>query len=305
MFAQNNTTTIKIYPQPPAAGKRVLCREICTNDADGVINLLMRGFLPSRGRNFWANVWRLLTERPVPAGVPRYGYLLESGGAPVGVILLIYTQIDDGATVRLQCNFSSWCVEPEFRPFATLLISRTLRRKDVTYFNVTPAPHTLAILKAQGFEQFSKGRVVALPALSRPKWRTRIETVSPQSQLPPEIPAFERELLRSHAEYGCISLVCHAPDGPHPFVFARRRKWGLLPFVFLVYCRDLGEFVRFAGNLGWYLLVRGIPIAITDANGPLAGLVGRYSNTNPKYFRGPDKPRLADLSYSERAMFEV
>jgi hypothetical protein len=305
MIRRNNTLALRNDPEPPAVSKRVLCREIRTNDADEVINLLTRGFVPSRGRNFWANAWRLLSERQVPAGLPRYGYVLESGGVPVGVILLICTEINDGTKPRLQCNFSSWYVDPEFRPYATLLISCTFKRKDITYFNVTAAPHTLAILQAQGFQQFSRGRVVALPALSWPDRSCRIETVTPQSALSPVIPPNERELLRTHAEYGCICVVCHAEDGPHPFVFARRRKWGVLPFVFLIYCRDPAEFVRFAGNLGWYLLMRGIPLAIIDANARMAGLVGLYMNVNPKYFRGPDKPRIGDLSYSERAMIEV
>jgi hypothetical protein len=270
-----------------------------------VINLLTRGFVPSRGRAFWANAWQLLTDRPVPAGVPRYGYLLESGGLPVGVILLIYKEINDGPKPQLQCNFSSWYVDPEFRAFATLLISCTLKRKDVTYINVTPAPHTLRILKAQGFEQFSKGRVVALPTLSWPRWDCRVEPVTPQSAFSPAISASESALLRAHTEYGCISVICHAEDGPHPFVFARRLRWGLVPYVFLIYCRVPSDFVRFAGNLGWHLFGRGIPLVILDANGPVAGLVGPYSDTNPKYFKGPDKPRLGDLSYSERAMFEV
>jgi hypothetical protein len=270
-----------------------------------VINLLTRGFVPSRGRAFWANAWQLLTDRPVPAGLPRYGYLLESDGLPVGVILLICSEINDGPKPRLQCNFSSWYVDPEFRAFATLLISCTLKRKDVTYFNVTPAPHTLQILRAQGFEQFSKGRVVALPALSLPRGDCRVERVTLRSTFPPALSASERALLLTHAEYGCISVICHAKDGPHPFVFARRIRWGLLPFAFLIYCRDTSDFVRFAGNLGWHLLGRGIPLVIVDANSPIAGLIGRYSDTNPKYFKGPDKPRLGDLSYSERAMFEV
>jgi hypothetical protein len=305
MRLQRSAEALSIYPKQPVSGKRVLCREIRTTDADGVINLLTRGFLPSRGRPFWANAWQLLTDRPAPAGLPRYGYVLESEDKPVGVILLICSEINDGPTPRLQCNFSSWYVDPEFRAFATLLISCTLRRKDVTYFNVTPAPHTLPILKAQGFEIFSKGRVVALPALSLPSSNCHIETVSPQTQLPSGLTAQERELLRTHAGFGCITVICHTKDGPHPFVFARRRRWRVVPFAFLIYCRAPDEFVRFAGNLGWYLAMRGIPIVIVDANGPMAGLVGRYSDTNPKYFIGPHKPQLCNLSYSERAMFEV
>jgi hypothetical protein len=305
MGRQHRAPAIRIYPTQPAAGKRVLCREIRTTDANGVINLLTRGFLPSRGRPFWANAWQLLTDRSVPPGLPRYGYLLESEGRPVGVILLIYSEINDGPKSRLQCNFSSWYVDPEFRAYATLLISCTLKRKDVTYFNVTPAPHTLPILKAQGFEPFSNGRVAALPVLSRPQPNCRIGTINTETPLPLDLSADERKLLRIHAEYGCITVICHTEDGAHPFVFARRRRWGVVPFAFLIYCRAPDEFVRFAGNLGRYLAGRGIPIVIVDANGPIAGLVGRYLNTNPKYFRGPDKPRLGDLSYSERAMFEV
>jgi hypothetical protein len=305
MGRQRSELAVRIYPKQPAVGKRVLCREIRTTDADEVINLLTLGFLPSRGRAFWANAWQLLTDRPVPAGLPRYGYLLESEGKPVGVILLICTEINDGEKTRVQCNFSSWYVDPDYRAFATLLISCTLKRKDVTYFNVTPAPHTLAILKAQGFEPFSKGRVTALPALTWPRPNCRIEIVERESPLPLGLSAHERRLLPIHADYGCITLICHAEDGPHPFVFARRRKWGVVPFAFLIYCRAPEEFAHFAGNLGRYLFGAGIPIVIVDANGPISGLVGRYSNTNPKYYRGPDKPRLGDLSFSERAMFEV
>jgi hypothetical protein len=35
-------------------------------------------------------------------------------------------------------------------------------------------------------------------------------------------------------------------------------------------------------------------------------LIGRYFDaTMPKYFKGPDRPRLGDLAYTEAAMFGV
>jgi hypothetical protein len=40
-----------------------------------------------------------------------------------------------------------------------------------------------------------------------------------------------------------------------------------------------------------------------DANGPIAGLIGRYSDGAPKYVKGPDHLRLGDLAYSERVLF--
>jgi hypothetical protein len=41
-----------------------------------------------------------------------------------------------------------------------------------------------------------------------------------------------------------------------------------------------------------------------DANGPIEGLPGRYVDAaSPKYFKGPNPPRLGDLAFSERVMF--
>jgi hypothetical protein len=106
-----------------------------------------------------------------------------------------------------------------------------------------------------------------------------------------------------HRNYGCISVICRTGDGRYPFVFQPRRKAGLVPFAVLAYCRRLEDFVRFAGPLGRFLAWRGIFLVITDADGPIAGLVGSYRDGFPKYFRGPDPPRLGDWAYSERLLF--
>ena len=78
----------------------------------------------------------------------------------------------------------------------------------------------------------------------------------------------------------------------------------MMPFARLVYCRDVEDFVRFAGPLGRYLVRRGFPLVVLDANGPVPGLIGKYSNDFPKYFKGPDKPRLGDMAYSTRVIFD-
>jgi hypothetical protein len=44
---------------------------------------------------------------------------------------------------------------------------------------------------------------------------------------------------------------------------------------------------------------------ILDANGPIPGLYGKYRANMPRYFRGPDRPRLGDLAYTEAALFDV
>ena len=54
------------------------------------------------------------------------------------------------------------------------------------------------------------------------------------------------------------------------------------------------------------LAARGRPFVVLDSNGPIPGLVGKYFDAKmPKYFKGPDRPRLGDLAYTEAAMFGV
>ena len=45
---------------------------------------------------------------------------------------------------------------------------------------------------------------------------------------------------------------------------------------------------------------------LIDANGPIPGLIGWFSRGRmPKYFKGPQRPRLGDLAYSEYAVLGV
>ena len=92
--------------------------------------------------------------------MPKYGYLLESGGAPVGVVLAISSTIRQRDATRTRCNVSSWYVDPEFRIYAVLLISRAIGKKNITYLQLTPSDHVLPIVEAQGFSRFSDGLFV-------------------------------------------------------------------------------------------------------------------------------------------------
>jgi hypothetical protein len=63
--------------------------------------------------------------------------------------------------------------------------------------------------------------------------------------------------------------------------------------------------VRFSSLIGRHLVMRGCPLVIIDADGPMLGLSGFYLDGRPKYFKGPDRPRLGDLAYTEAALFGV
>jgi hypothetical protein len=282
----------------------VRCRQIAESDIDGVASLLTGGF-SKRTRAFWLRALGQLRDRRSPEGFPKYGYLLESNGVPVGAILLIFSALGAAEASRVRCNVSSWYVEPEFRGYASMLVSQALRHKDVTYVNVSPAPNTWPIIEAQGFSRYCNGIFVAVPILNLFTGESRAKVINAGAQADDRFDPVERDLLLQHAELGCISVWCVTKEQAYPFVFRRRIVKGI-PCVQLIYCRGVQDFVRFAGPLGWYLATRGRPLVIVDSNAPIAELAGVFRpGRMPKYFKGPEQPRLGDLAYTEHAMLGV
>jgi hypothetical protein len=280
---------------------QIRCREIQDGDFPAVAELLSRSFTRPE---LQLRRLRRLAERDAPGGLPKIGYLLESKDALVGVILMICSTIAKDGMSIIRCNLSSWHVEPDYRAYAPLLIAQALKYKGVTYVNVSARPATWPIVEAQGFSRYSKGVFIAIPALSRGTAPARLMRIRPGMALGDDIGSFEGALLSEHAGFGCLSILCRAADGAHPFVFARRDLKGVLPSVQLVYCRSIEDFVRHARRIGWYLAARGICCVQIDANGPIAGLTGRYfSDRMPKFVRGGDGPRQGDLAYTNIALF--
>jgi plasmid stabilization system protein ParE len=284
-----------------SAAPKIRCRPIADADLDNIAHLLKRGFGARRTRAFWRGALGRLQARAVPPDMPRYGYLLENDGAAVGAILLIFATTPGGGAVR--ANVSSWYVEPAFRGYAPLLVSQALKLKQVTYLNISAAPHTWPILEAQGYRRYSNGVFVAMPAWQRSSVGDMRLLAAGQAPEAPHEP-FERDLIIAHAGYGCIGFWCETRERAHPFIFRPRIVKSVVPCAQLIYCRDVADMVRFAGPIGRLLARRGRPFVVIDANGPIEGLLGRYlDGTMPKFFRGPVEPRLGDLAYTETALF--
>ncbi len=246
--------------------------------------------------------------REVPDGYPRFGYMLDNDGRPVGVLLLLYTSRVNGGETAIQCNLSSWYVEPAFRNYAPLLTKIAQRHKEVTYLNISPATWTWRIIEAQGFSPYCSGLFFSIPAASRVTPRMIVETVSPDTRAIDGLSEVEVELLTRHARYGCLSLVCRTPTGgPLPFILLPmriRRGWIAPPAMQLIYCRDIAEYVQCAGAIGRALIRHGKLSVILDSNGPVPGLRGIYSSARGrKYFKGPHPPRLADLTDTELVLY--
>lgn len=300
-------------------GPRIRRREIEERDFVGVVDLLGRGF-PGRPRRYWERGLGRMGERPALPGCPRYGVLLEADGAVVGVALTLFSAPARGGPADgsagdaggVRCNLSSWTVDPAYRMQASLLVAALLKRRDVTFTNISPAPHTWATIEAQGFRPYATGQALVAPILARrgPPARVSAEPASWRG-LP------EAALLDDHRGYGCTCLAVAAADGVHPFVFLpfRARSGRLpLPLMQLVYARGPADFARFARPLGLWLLARGALGVMVDDDGrgephgepygePGGPPVLRRFRRGRKYAKGPHVPRLGDLSYTERVIF--
>jgi hypothetical protein len=281
---------------PSSTSPPVRCRQIQAADLEAVADVLARGF-PAKPRKYWTTALERLANRERPPGCPEFGYLLEAESRIVGVVLLIFGTVN-GA---VRCNISSWYVEPSHRGHAAVLAAMATKLKHVTYINTSAAAHTWPILEAQGYRRYSRGLFLAVPALSGGRGVTaRALSDSAEHRALPEY-----ELLRAHAEAGCVTAVCDTAAGPLPFVFLRRRiTRAPIPTLQLVYARDTGSFVRCAGPLGRFLLTRGGPTVICDADGPIPGLVGAFfKDRGPRFFKGPTEPRPNDLAFTEMVVF--
>jgi len=273
-------------------------REIGEPDVPVLLELLHRGFpVP---RQFWEVGLARLAARPVPDGMPRFGYMLTDDDRAVGAIFLISSVRQTGGRPALFANLSSWYVEPAYRRHATLLYKRALANKEATYLNLGPASNVQHIVEAMGFTRYAAGQVAALPALARNQVRGRVRVYGAVDLAACGLDDRERRLLEAQAAYGCIVFCCVAEGRTYPFVFLPRIVKRYVPGAQLAYCRDIADLRAVAGTVGRHLLRQGRPLVLIDANGAIPGIPGKYfPGVNPKYCKGPARPILGDLAETE------
>jgi hypothetical protein len=176
----------------------------------------------------------------------------------------------------------------------------SFRDPAVTYVNISPAPVTWGTIEAQGFRCLREGWFLSFPALSRRGEKVRILQLSAARG-----DLRERALLEEHEALGCVVFVLEAAGQQHPFVFASRRIFHrAIPLMKLAYCRDFGDYVRFAGPIGRHLLARGMPGIVVDSDVRAKDLPG-FPIEKPRryYVRGPHPPQGGDLAYTETIFF--
>jgi len=282
----------------------VVCREIAEPDLPAVVDCLARHF-PERTRTYWSCAVDQLRRRETPEGCPRFGQMLEAEHRVVGVLLQIFSVRDAAQGNVLRCNLSSWCVDEDYRALALVLQSRATQRRDATYVNITPAPHTTRFLEATGFTAYAGGRMLFAPLLGRAHGDARVREYDENDPESSRLSQNERRLLAEHRALGCLSLMGLKDGAARPLVFQRRRLPKLpLPCLHVVFCRDIADLALFARPLGLYFARRGLFLAVADANGPAPGLTGAFLRGQmPHYFKDGPAPCPCDLAYTEVVLF--
>jgi len=206
----------------------------------------------------------------------------------VGVILLISSKRGN----QIVCNLSSLYVEPQWRSHTPLLVSLATKLKHVTYLDVSPPPHVWRTLQAQGFAPYNFGRTVlyALPGRG---------TV--RGDIPDDLP--EAQLLRDHRAMGWISLTVEKDGIVSPFVLRPHRlDRPAIAVMDVMFCRGADDLNRCASALARHFLPQGRLGFLID--GDMEAMLSHYvEGKEPRYFKGPYRPILGDLAYTERAIF--
>jgi hypothetical protein len=287
-----------------SAPANVVCRVIEERDLPKVVDCLTRGF-PERPREFWTRGLARLATRPAVGDLPRFGHLLAAGDKVVGALLQIASTRETEAGATSRCNMAGWCVDPNYRGYAHPLHARAIRRREVVYFTVTPAPHTLPTLAAVGYRRYSEGQVIFAPLLSRGEVGARVIDYAPDSPEAALLSASDARLLADHAALGCHAYIGLLGGEARPLVFQPRKIWrDLIPCVHLVYCREASDLARFGPAYGRRLARHGRFFVVADAVGPVPGLAGRYfAGREPRYYKGPQALSPCDLADTELVIF--
>lgn len=289
---------------PAAATERVRCRLIADDDLSAVAGLLCEGF-PGRGRAFWEAGLARMKQRAVPPTAPRYGFCLSAGGGLVGAILVIASERLVHGRPEIFANVASWYVNESYRAYAQLLVSIALRNKDITYTNVSPAPHTWPIVENQGYTRYCDGLFFCFGLLTRPSSNAVIKTFERQKHGG----IADADLLNRQRDLGCDVVVAEEPHTTTGFVFRRYHVRGgrlPMPAMFVIHTPSVEAFARLAGNLSRFFFPRAAPFLIVDADGPLSGLPGIFTAARGrKYFKGPHRPSHGQLADSEFSIFGV
>jgi hypothetical protein len=273
-------------------------REITDSDLGAVRDLLVEGF-PLRSADYWSKGLANLGALPPVDGFPRYGYVIDADGGPQGVLL---TLTSDRGGHGARTSLSSWYVRDRYRQTATFLFRHVLKLKNTTFVNVSPADHVLPIVEAFGFEPYTTGMVMLdlRAALLGRSPRGAVRRIDARGL--GALSDGERQLAADHLRMGCDVLRLQADNRAGLLIHRRRWIRRALPASQVIFA-DPELMTELAGPVMRTLVRAGSVLAFCDVGQAPRPAVGRVFPRAIRYFKGAVAPPVADLAYSELAVF--
>lgn len=272
-------------------------RELEEQDLAELAQIMSEGF-PRHPLAYWQNRMQTLTNRVCAPGTQRYGYGIEADGLK-GAILTIGSLHGPSDSPQKIVNISSWTVRPSHRgPPARELYRYATQYSNFTYSNLSAASHTLKTVLQSGFRERTAGQIIAVGIRKTPRKAVRL--VYPQDAERAGLTPYKAEMLRYHADQGCIAFCLELADRLVPFIFLPRRIKPGIPVAQLIYCEQSDDFQENSRTIYLSLLARGYLAMLVDASGPIAGLKGKYfPGKAAKYYKGEPPLAAVDHTYSE------
>lgn len=275
---------------------------IDSGNREQAIALLAKGF-PGSTQAFWASALERIHKLHAAhdAGAP--GELLMKGERPVGVLLKIASNNENGA--RRTVNLSSWYVEPECRWFAPRMLQKVISDDTAIYTDFTASPETFKLNERLGFQLVSQSIMLfPLPwtaVASRSSARLLKLTDVPSHALPQST----RHMMRDHEGLGCICTVMLVDGQYHPLVFASA-KTKRMPSARLIYCENRSVAMKNASAIARFLLLRGKLFLTTPAHVDEKAKGGiPLKKFAPTQVKGEWKPDYVNQTYSELVLLPL
>ena len=177
----------------------VQIRKATPHDEVNIIELLKK-FYPAT--EYWRRIflprpWKIENDFP--------GYVVTTEDNIVGFLGTLFSEQQTSQGTATLGNLTSWYIEPEYRQHSMALFFEAMKLPNVTWTNLTSAPHVYAWLSRAGFKTLEDKRtyILPIPAFSRQKQAIQLKIDIEESDLNP----VQRLVYQHHLGLRCRHIL--------------------------------------------------------------------------------------------------
>ncbi|MBA3660209.1 MAG: hypothetical protein H0W64_00595 [Gammaproteobacteria bacterium] len=182
---------------------KIEVRRASFDDAENIVSLL-EGFYPGV-----PNHWRkIFTPRAWDIEENFPGYVIVDQKKIVGFLGTIFSDHQTEKGQMRLCNLTTWYVEPPYRQHGLMLFLKVMKIPNVSWTNLTAAPHTYEWLQRSGFKTLENKQTVVLPLPQFSPTQVTITTQIEETNLPISLhPIYDK-----HRNLNCKHILIKKQD---------------------------------------------------------------------------------------------